>query len=125
MKTLGETLKELRIDKGLTQKEMAAELSVSIPTLSHWECNYQEPCYDDLRKLCSFFNVSVSYLLGQEDDFGNVTVQSSAPTYSNEEQKLIEDYRGLSRPLKDLLQEMIRTWQQSSRAENVPTKERK
>ena len=41
MKKFGEILKELRIERGLTQKVLAQDLSISIPTLSHWECGYQ------------------------------------------------------------------------------------
>lgn len=68
METFGEKLKELRIEKGLTQKEVAQALSISIPTLSHWECNYQEPSFNDLKTLCRFFKVSSDYLLGLEDE---------------------------------------------------------
>lgn len=64
MKTFGEILKELRKEKGLTQKALAHELSVTVPTLSHWECDYQEPCFKDLIALCRYFEVSADYMLG-------------------------------------------------------------
>ncbi len=67
MKTFGEILKELRIEKGLTQKELAKKLSVTVPTLSHWECGYQEPSFKDLISLCKFFEVSADYFLGLVD----------------------------------------------------------
>ena len=67
MRMFGEILKELRIEKGLTQKALAQELSISIPTLSHWECGYQEPSFKDLIMLCKYFEVSADYLLGLSD----------------------------------------------------------
>ena len=67
MKTFGELLKELRIEKGITQKRLAQELSITVPTLSHWECNYQEPSFKDLMRLCDYFEVSADYLLGRKD----------------------------------------------------------
>ena len=67
MKTFGELLKELRIEKGITQKRLAQELSITVPTLSHWECNYQEPSFKDLVQLCDYFEVSADYLLGRKD----------------------------------------------------------
>lgn len=67
MKTFGEILKELRIEKGLTQKALAQELSVTVPTLSHWECGYQEPSFKDLIMLCKYFEVSADYMLGLSD----------------------------------------------------------
>ena len=68
MKTFGEKLKELRIDKGLTQKKVAAALSVTVSTLSHWECYYQEPSYKDLLTLCRFYEVSADYLIGLTEE---------------------------------------------------------
>lgn len=67
MKTFGELLKELRIERGITQKRLAQELSITVPTLSHWECNYQEPSFKDLVRLCDYFEVSADYLLGGKD----------------------------------------------------------
>ena len=67
MKTFGEKLKELRIEKGLTQRELAQQLSITVPTLSHWECGYQEPSFKDLITLCKYVEVSADYLLGLTD----------------------------------------------------------
>ena len=67
MKTFGELLKELRIERGITQKRLAQELSITVSTLSHWECNYQEPSFKDLVRLCEYFEVSADYLLGRKD----------------------------------------------------------
>ena len=64
MKTFSENLKQLRIEKGLTQKALATALSVTAPTLSHWECGYQEPSFNDLIKICRYFDVSADYMLG-------------------------------------------------------------
>ena len=67
MKTFGEKLKELRNESGLTQKQAAEILAVTVPTLSHWECNYQEPSFKDLAAICRFYKVTSDYLLGLED----------------------------------------------------------
>ncbi len=110
--TIGEKIKYLRNEKRLTQKELASNLSITIPTLSHWECNYQEPSSRDLVTLANFFDVSVDYLLGRTDDFGSaIPTVSPAPTLSSEEQRLVESYRGLGKPLRDLLWGFIETWQ--------------
>jgi len=67
MKTFGEKLKDLRLEKSLTQKDLAQALSITVPTLSHWECNYQEPSFKDLAAICRFFDVSADYMIGLED----------------------------------------------------------
>ena len=67
MKKFSERLKELRQEKNLTQKQLANELAVTIPTLSHWECGYQEPNISQLIMLANYFEVSVDYLVGNTD----------------------------------------------------------
>ena len=69
MNTFGEKIKDLRKEKNLTQKELAQQLSITISTLSHWECGYQEPSFADLIILSKYFNCSIDYLLSQEDNF--------------------------------------------------------
>ncbi len=68
MKTFGEKIKELRNEKGITQKQAAQALSITVPTLSHWECDYQEPSFKDLLALCTFYEVSADYLIGRTDE---------------------------------------------------------
>lgn len=68
MKTFGAKVKELRVKKGLTQKQVAEALNVTVPTLSHWECDYQEPSFKDLLAICNFYEVSADYLIGLVND---------------------------------------------------------
>ena len=63
----GEKLKELRIEKGLTQKQLAEQIDSAQSAIYYWESNKQEPTISALKKLCLFFNVSANYLLGLED----------------------------------------------------------
>lgn len=79
MKTFGEKIKELRQEKGLTQKETAKALAVTVPTLSHWECNYQEPSFRDLAMICQFYDVSSDYLIGLDEE---AYTKINAPKYS-------------------------------------------
>lgn len=58
-------LRELRKEKGLTQKELAAVLKVSDSTLSYWEQGKFEPDNFLLKEIAKYFNVSVEYLLGK------------------------------------------------------------
>ena len=62
----GKRLKELREHKNLLQKELAAELNVTMQTISGWEISRTTPDYDTLVKIANFFNVSIDYLLGNE-----------------------------------------------------------
>ncbi|MFQ7034328.1 MAG: helix-turn-helix domain-containing protein [Candidatus Borkfalkia sp.] len=68
MKSFGEKLKELRIEKGLSQKELADLVDTSQSAIFYWENNQQEPKISSLKKLCIFFNVSADYLIGLEEE---------------------------------------------------------
>lgn len=61
-------LKELRKEKGLTQKQLAALLNKSETGLASWEQGLSEPNINDLRTLCKIFEVSADYLLGLSDN---------------------------------------------------------
>ena len=60
----GERLMILRKEKGLTQKELAEKLSVSINTISLYERNKIEPPDKVKIQISRFFDVSMDYLMG-------------------------------------------------------------
>lgn len=60
-------LKELRIEKKITQDELGAVLSFTRATISGYEIGRNEPSIEDLNKLAVYFDVSVDYLTGKSD----------------------------------------------------------
>lgn len=62
----GKRLRELRIEKGLTQEALAKEMNVSFNTVSDWENGKHEPDFTMLAKLAVFFEVTTDYILGLE-----------------------------------------------------------
>lgn len=62
-------LKELRKEKKLTQKELAEETDIPYRTLQRWENGETDIKSDKAEKLADYFNVSVPYLLGYDNDF--------------------------------------------------------
>ncbi|MDE6868697.1 MAG: helix-turn-helix domain-containing protein [Clostridia bacterium] len=108
--TFAERLKELRNEKGKSQKEMANELTFSIPTLSHWECGYQEPSFKDLITLCRYFQVSTDYLLGLTSDDGaelyslpTVGVMHDGTALSEKEKALLTAFKNLLPETQDFI----------------------
>lgn len=69
--SIGRKISELRHDKELTQRELAAKLDIAQATISQWEKGSYEPSACAIRQLSLFFDVSADYLLDLEDDFGN------------------------------------------------------
>ena len=65
--TLGEKIKKLRGEKGLTQKDLANQVHVTFQTVSKWEKNENEPDVSTLRELAKLFECSMDYLLSEDD----------------------------------------------------------
>ena len=91
-------LKELRQEKKLTQAELAEYLGVNQTAVGKYERGELEPNVACLCKLCDFFGCSVDYLLGREDDFGNVA--TPGVELPADEQELLTNFRTLPREEK-------------------------
>lgn len=62
-----ERLKNLRLEAGYTQKNLAETLNINQPRIVEWEKGKNNPNKKSLENLANLFNVSVSYLLGETD----------------------------------------------------------
>jgi transcriptional regulator with XRE-family HTH domain len=62
-----ETIRNLRIDRGYTQVQIAEILNVKQNTYSQYEIGTLNYPIDVLMKLADFYGVSVDYLLGRTD----------------------------------------------------------
>lgn len=60
-------LKELREEKGATQKEVADFICCSSLVYSRYEREVREPDIDALCKLADYFNVTVDYIVCRTD----------------------------------------------------------
>lgn len=59
-------LKELRLQHGLTQKELVELLGAKRNTYSDWENGKCKPNYEKLEKLADLFDVSLDWLFGRD-----------------------------------------------------------
>lgn len=62
-----ERLKVLRIQKGLTQKQLAELLGIDRTSIVKYETGKNGPTSEILERLADIFNVSVDYLLGRSE----------------------------------------------------------
>ena len=64
---LGKRLKELREEKGLTQRQLAEQLNLNSVTYLHYEKAQREPPLAVLAQMALFFDVTTDYLLELTD----------------------------------------------------------
>lgn len=89
-------LKELRKENKVTQKELANYLNLTSNSICEWENSRSEPSISSLSKISSFFKCSIDYLVGREDDFGNIIIlDDNARSLTSQEQSLLQDFRKL------------------------------
>lgn len=101
-------LKELRKSHNLKQIEVAKAIGVESYTVGNWETNRSEPSIEDLSKLADYFQVSVDYLIGRADDFGNITVRlSEDAALTRTESELLIHFKKLSPVEQDIMLKQI------------------
>ena len=62
-----ETLAELRRARGVSQRQVAAELGISQALLSHYENGAREPGLRFVCRVCDYYGVTADYLLGRSE----------------------------------------------------------
>ncbi len=60
-------IKNIRVQKGFTQSEVASALGVSSVVYSRYETGKRQPSIDTLIQMADIFGVTVDYLLGRQD----------------------------------------------------------
>ena len=60
-------LKELRLERSMSQLELGKLVNMSKMAISHWESGHSEPSIGQLILLSDYFCVSVDYLVGKTD----------------------------------------------------------
>ena len=64
---MGKRLKELREERGYTQKQVADKLGLNSVTYLHYEKEQREPPLGLLADMAQLYGVTVDYLLGLTD----------------------------------------------------------
>ena len=88
-------LKLLRIEKGLSQKQLAEKVNVSQQSINKYENHDVEPNTETLCLLADFFETSVDYLIGHTTIKDKIQ-HTSEMALNIDEENLIKKYRKLS-----------------------------
>lgn len=65
--TFGEKLRDARKEAGLSQEQLAEKMSVSRSAIAKWETDKGMPDVNNLKTIAKLLNVSVDYLLDDEE----------------------------------------------------------
>ncbi len=101
-----ERLRNLRIESGMTQKQLAQTINSTNKNIWAYENGLATPPIDVLKSYADTFNVSVDYLLGRTDDLG-ATIPT-AQDLSRDEREVLELYAALSPTRKEDLMIFLR-----------------
>ena len=99
---IGEFLKELRKEKGLTQEQLAEQFNVSRRSVSRWETGKNMPDICLLVEIAEFYDTSIPEIINGErkSEKMNEEVKELAETMSNyagaEKESILKNIRGLS-----------------------------
>ena len=74
---IGSNIKKLRVQQGMTQKNLADKLFVSAQAVSRWENNEVEPSVSTIIELAKIFGVSTDEIMGIENQKENADDSAS------------------------------------------------
>jgi transcriptional regulator with XRE-family HTH domain len=98
--SVGKIIKTLRIQRGLSQEELAEKINERFGTslnkgmISKWENELGDPRLETVRHLAIFFNVSLDYLLGLEKNNAlTIAAHHDGEDWTEEELEEIERFK--------------------------------
>nr|DAM97146.1 MAG TPA: helix-turn-helix domain protein [Caudoviricetes sp.] len=92
-------IKELRIEKGILQSDLAKRLKMGQATVSNWETGRHEPDQNALLEMSKIFDASIDYILGNSDIKKAPSLEDAG--LSAEEAELLKLFRAAPEALQD------------------------
>ena len=99
-------LKQLRLQRKLTQQELADRLHISQQSIYKYEHNITSPDFETLKSIADYFDTSIDYLIGNTD-FPRKLESLTESMLNSEELMLITNYRKLNSSQKDAFYKLL------------------
>lgn len=99
MAEFSQIFKQLRLEKGLTQQELADKLGITKSAVSMYERGDRRPNFEIAEAITDFFHVDMNYLIGTTDKISKPAGDETDPAADKylavplSEIELIEAYR--------------------------------
>ncbi len=101
-------LRKLRINRGISQQQLADVMGTTQQSVNKYENHNVEPDISALIKLADYFETSIDYLVGRNSSVEQNIVEEVEPT--KEESALIRNYRHLSKDEKESIQLVLKNY---------------
>ena len=120
--TVGESLRRVRMDHNLKQKDIAAAIGIDRSTYSFYETGKTNPPIETMCALARIYNVTIGYLLGKEANNPELRIRENTVSSASDpiaflkkdEQLLLMYYRlAKDEQKKDILEEIIKRSKES------------
>ena len=107
IKINGKKLKDIRINKGITQEDVAKAIGISKPMISYYENNTSKLDEEKVMKLCVLFNCTIRDITGIEEK--KETINKNIKQEENIKiEETIKDLIELNDNSKKIIQELIK-----------------
>lgn len=67
MSSIGENIRRLRMEHGMTQEQLATELNTTKSAISKYELNMRAPRYETVEKMASIFRTTTGQILNKSN----------------------------------------------------------
>ncbi len=123
--SIGESLKKVRLEHNLKQKDISEAIGIDRSTYSFYETGKTNPSLETLCAIAKIYNVTIGYLIGKEANNPELRVRANAVSsavdpialLSKDEQTLLIYYRLAQEDMKkEMLDEIIKKYK--TEAEN-------
>jgi transcriptional regulator with XRE-family HTH domain len=91
----GQNIAALRIQKGLSQRQLAADLNISSGALGMYETEKREPDIKAMQKIADYFGVDIFYIVTGKLAAENDPLLERIRSLSQESRKEIEKFTAL------------------------------
>ena len=98
---MGHVIAKYRMEKGLSQKELANALNVSTSTVALWEVNKRTATPTTLIELADFFNISMDTLFSA--DRTNTAFTSSQKQLDPDAERLLKYFESMNEESKEII----------------------
>ena len=88
-----DNIRNIRLQRGMTQRDVADGLGTSQSAIAMWETGSREPDFKTIQRIANYFNVPMSSILPSsesiDDDYVNVVAET---LHANPKLKLLFDH---------------------------------